>query len=274
MEATSHYHYRMADSLHDAGFEVSVINPLITKKFSRSAIRKTKTDKVDAELLSTIGLQEPNLPCFMETKEHRVKKQYAKQIASLKTERRKLTQRRNQMRGVSEVLDDGCASLIASLERKIRLCNQEVHLLGMELHAMTKKETGVIASIPGVGALTASCIAAELGDLSRFQDRDQVVAFAGLDPSRHESGSSVRGRSRITKRGSSTLRGFLGQAAWGVMIHNPRFKTYYLKKKQEGKHYFSILVAMAKKLLLIIYGMLKSGTLFDPSRGIAPPLVT
>jgi transposase len=250
----------------ERGYAVVVLNPLIMKKFASSGIRKTKTDKVDAALLAKIGFLEPNLRLFKETPEHIEKKLLSQMIGSLKRKRRECVQRLHQLEEMRILGGASGEACVASLHTLIHAMDAEIAGLEQKLMALTSKEAGLIATIPGVGAASASRITAELGDVSRFRRRDQVTAFAGLDPSIRESGTSVRGRSRITKRGSPGLRGILGQAAWGVMMHNPVFKDYYEKKKSEGKHYLTILMAIAKKLLLLIYGMLKSGASYDLAR--------
>lgn len=266
IEATSSYHVKLALALREAGFVVFVINPIITRKHASAGIRKTKTDRVDAKLLAKVGLLEPELKLFQETRMDMEKKCLSQAIAKLKCARRKMTQRIHQLDDMRDVYGSSGATILLSLKNVTESLDTAIEKLKQRLGAMVKEEAAIVASIPGVGIGTAAQIVAELGDISRFHDRNQVTAFAGLDPSIRESGSSIRGRSRITKRGSPELRGILGQAAWGVMMHNPMFKTYYQKKKSEGKHYFTILVAMAKKLLLIIYSMLKSKTSYDPSR--------
>lgn len=266
LEATSHYHLPLALALTESGFRVVVLNPLIMKKFASSGIRKTKTDKADAVLLAKIGFLEPNLKPFTETRMDMEKKLLSQMIGSLKKKRRSLRQRLRQIEEMQCLTGASGKACITSLQKLVRTTDMEIKALEERLVSLVGEDARLLATIPGVGIASASRITAELGDVSRFRRRDQVTAFAGLDPSIRESGTSVRGRSRITKRGSPGLRGVLGQAAWGVMMHNPVFKDYYEKKKSDGKHYLTILMAIAKKLLLLIYGMLKSGASYDLAR--------
>jgi transposase len=263
LEATSHYHLGVAFALKELGYVVHVINPLITKKFASSGIRKTKTDKVDAKLLATIGWLEPSLKPWMESRETIEYKRLSQLIGKLSKDRRSYVQRLRQLEELQPLCCIEIQLELVSLHTIIDTLCIQIHTLEKQLAKYLKEETRILSSIPGVGKESAARIAAELGDVSRFTDRDHMTAFSGLDPSKKESGTSIRGRSRISKRGSPELRCVLGQVAWGVMMHNAVFKAYAEKKRKEGKHYYSILVAVAKKLLLIMYSLLKNKQTYD-----------
>lgn len=104
-----------------------------------------------------------------------------------------------------------------------------------------KIETLQIEKIKGVSELSLKSILIEMGDVKRFKNNKQIIAFSGLDPLVKESGTSIRGRSKISKGGSKTLRGVLFKTAWGLMMHNKEYQKYYQKKKDEGKHYYTCL---------------------------------
>jgi len=127
----------------------------------------------------------------------------------------------------------------------------------------------LLLSIPGVGELTAATIISEIGDISRFSTVKKLVAFAGLDPSVYESGKFKSSHNRISKRGSTHLRKALYQAASaGVRKskkgspNNSILYDYYIKKVDEGKAKKVAIIAVAHKLLRIIYGMWKNGEFF------------
>jgi transposase len=261
IEATAGYHYAPAFALRDAGFQVKVINPIITGKFVSSGIRKTKTDKVDALLLAKIGILEPGLADYTESERQIRLKQLSKAIAGLRKQHRSLAQKANHLGHLGGA---GAAEVARALGNVMRTVERESGKLARTLAKLAAPEVKIISSVMGIGEGTAAVIAAELGDVSRFAGKRQAVAFSGLDPTVRESGASVRGRSRISKRGSGTLRHALTQGAWGLMMHNPHFRGYYDKKKAEGKHYFAILCAMARKLLILVYTMLKNNTSYDP----------
>lgn len=254
IEATGGYHYRITFSLQEKGFQkVAVINPLITKKYLKSAIRKTKTDKIDAQLLAKIALNE-KLFTYTETKQDILVKRKIRLRHFLKKQLQQVKTKLNSVKHsvISDPLEEKMLKrLKQELETNIRTVEKEI------LACMTVQGERLV----GVSELSLKAILGELGDTQRFSNRKQIVAFAGLDPTVRESGSSVRGKSTISKRGSKTLRHHLFQAAWGVKMHNPKFQKYYAKKRAEGKHYYTCLIAVSRKLLCEIYTMRKKGTL-------------
>ena len=128
-----------------------------------------------------------------------------------------------------------------------------------------KSTSSHIHTIPGIGINSAAGIYSEIGEISRFNTADQLVAFAGLDVSRYQSGESdVTGR--MVKHGSSYLREYLMNVAESSLIHNPSIYEYYLKKRNEGKAHRVALSHVAKKLVRIIFSLEKNNTDFDMSK--------
>ena len=250
IEATGGYHYGITFSLMEKGFQkVLVINPLITRKHLNAQVRKIKNDRKDALLLAKIGLLE-ELHVFSESKEELFLKRKVRLYHFL---RKQLQQTSNRISSVKSLglKDDFEASVLEQSRTALKNTMEEVK------KEILKSLTLNFAKIPGVSEFSLKAIAAELGNIQRFKNHKQVVAFAGIDPSIKESGTSVRGRSHLSKRGSGTLRCLLYQSAWGVMMHNEKYQEYYAKKKAEGKHYYTCLSAIARKLLCEIYFNLK-----------------
>ena len=122
-----------------------------------------------------------------------------------------------------------------------------------------------IHSIPGIGIISAAGIYSEIGEISKFNTADQLVAFAGLDVSRYQSGESdVTGK--MVKHGSSYLREYLMNVAESSLLHNPSLYEYYLNKRNEGKTHRVALSHVAKKLVRIIFSLEKNNTNFDMSK--------
>ncbi|WP_373425188.1 transposase [Paracholeplasma manati] len=109
---------------------------------------------------------------------------------------------------------------------------------------------------------TGAIILAEIGDIHRFKTDDQLLAYAGLDPSVYQSGN-FEGSYKISKRGSSILRWAIYQAAQAVVKFDPVFKAYYLKKKSEGKRHRVIIGHVTKKLLRVIRSILKNNITYS-----------
>lgn len=255
IEATGGYHYGITFFLQGKGFSrVFVINPLITKKHLQGAVRKLKTDKADAKVLAKIGLLE-KLDVYQENKVQIERKRLARLIHFLKKQKQGLSNRISSLKdmGIDGFEVETLEEIKDNLEKKIKQTEKKL-LESFNFNPV---------KIRGVSELHHKAIVAELGNWQRFSNRRQIVAFAGMDPSVKESGSSVKGKGRLSKRGSKTLRYYLFQSAWGVMMHNEKYKEYYDKKRSEGKHYFSCLSAIARKLLCEIYSDLKKNNSYN-----------
>ena len=122
-----------------------------------------------------------------------------------------------------------------------------------------------IHSIPGIGMISAAGIYSEIGNISRFNNPDQLLAFAGLDPSRCQSGESDY-NGHMVKHGSSFLRQYLMNVAETSLIHNPKLYEYYLKKRNEGKPHRVALSHVAKRLVRIIFYLEKNNSDFDENK--------
>jgi transposase len=120
-----------------------------------------------------------------------------------------------------------------------------------------------LRSIPGVGITTAAALVAFIGDINRFSSPEKLVAYIGLDCRVHESGTSIKGKGYLTKRGNAYLRRTLFNAAFIARQKNPELKAYFEKKTGEGKHYFSALCAVERKLVHLIYAVWRRGTPFE-----------
>jgi len=126
-----------------------------------------------------------------------------------------------------------------------------------------KDDIDTLTSISGVGKATASSFIAELGSISNFATHKQLTAFVGTDPTIYQSGTSVNGKGSISKRGNSHLRRSIWHMARAATIWNETLKAYYDKKRREGKTFKQSVIAVANKLIRIIFSMLKNNTKFD-----------
>ena len=130
-----------------------------------------------------------------------------------------------------------------------------------------KQQRDLLNSIPGIGDLTATRLLAEIVDINQYQSARQVAAFAGLVPKHRESGSSVRGRSKLCKVGTARLRKALYFPALVATQHNPIIKALSERLRDGGKCPMVIIGAAMRKLIRITFGVLKSGKPFDPNYG-------
>ncbi|BCR35514.1 IS110 family RNA-guided transposase [Mariniplasma anaerobium] len=144
---------------------------------------------------------------------------------------------------------------------RINLLNDQVSLIEEEIKLNVDMTKTTLLSIPGISYTTGGIILAEIGDISLFKSADALLAFAGLDPSVYQSGK-FEGNYRISKRGSSIFRWAMFQSAQAIVKFDPTFKAYYLKKKAQGKKHRNIIGHVTKKLMRVIYSILKNNSTY------------
>ncbi|BES64527.1 IS110 family transposase [Gottschalkiaceae bacterium SANA] len=146
----------------------------------------------------------------------------------------------------------------------IEYYKQEIAQIDKEIKSIMDELESPILSFPGISYGLGSIILAEVGDIRRFSSPAKLLAFAGLEPSTHESGKFVGSNMRMVKRGSPYLRWALLEAARLVAMRDQTFKDYYQKKKAEGKHHYVALSHVAKKLVRVLYHILVNNLTFQP----------
>lgn len=145
----------------------------------------------------------------------------------------------------------------------IELLESQINDIEKQISDFIKKNDNVITSIPGIADTTAAIILSEIGDINRFNNPNQVLAFAGLDPSVKQSGTFNASSTRMSKRGSSLLRYALILAANNVRLNTKTFSDYYNTKRAQGKLHYNALGHCAGKLVRIIFYMLKNNVKFN-----------
>jgi len=146
---------------------------------------------------------------------------------------------------------------------QIRLIEEQIKAVEKQIEFIYNALDSVIQTVPGIGLVTGAIILSEIGDINRFSNPGQLIAFAGLDPVVRQSGKFRASSTRMSKRGSSLLRFALIRAAGHISVHNETFKKYYQDKKaQKGGHYRT-LGHVAGKLTRVIFMMLKSEVAFN-----------
>jgi len=145
----------------------------------------------------------------------------------------------------------------------IELLESQIKNIEEQVSDFIKKSDNVITSIPGISYMTAAIIISEIGDINRFDNPGQVLAFAGLDPSVKQSGTFNASSTRMSKRGSSLLRYALILAANNVQLNTKTFNDYYNTKRLQGKLHYNALGHCAGKLVRNIFYMLKRNVKFN-----------
>ena len=141
----------------------------------------------------------------------------------------------------------------------IRELDAEIEEIENEIKIIMDEINSPILSIPGISYRMGAMIIAEIGDFSKFDSPDKILAFAGMSPSTYQSGQLDNCYARMEKRGSRYLRYALYNATAYVCLWDPTFKAYLAKKRSEGKHYYVALSHATKKLIRVIYQLESSG---------------
>lgn len=259
VEATGIYHERVQKHLQDHAICVSVMNPRQILGYAKSQNRRNKTDAVDASLLAQFAKEREPKPSPMLKSEDA--KTILREIGALNKD---ITRLKNRLSAADAGLSHQAVK--ASLKRRLKRLKEEKAALEIALEAALEDQQAdrkLLESIPGIGKLTACYLLAEIGDPRRFGSAAQLVAWAGLNPKRHESGTS-RAYTAISRMGSSTLRGVLYMPALTAIRFNPRICDFYDRLVARGKPKKAALVAAMAKLLRIAYGVLSSNQPFKP----------
>lgn len=146
---------------------------------------------------------------------------------------------------------------------QIELLDRQLKQIESEMEDIVKSLDSVIMTIPGIGYINGGMILGEIGDVTRFTNPSKLLAFAGLDPSVYQSGNFEAKHTRMSKRGSRTLRYALINAAHNVVKNNKTFNDYYNHKLSEGRSHYNALGHCAGKLVRIIYKMLTDNIEFN-----------
>lgn len=161
-------------------------------------------------------------------------------------------------------INDSALSIqITQTIAQIELLDSQLFHTELEIANLVTCLHSVIMTIPGIGSTNGGMILGEIGDIHRFSTPNKLLAFAGLDPSVHQSGNFQAQRTRMSKRGSRVLRFALMNAAHNVVKNNLTFKTYYDKKRTEGRSHYNALGHCAGKLVRVIWKMLIDNVEFN-----------
>jgi transposase len=261
LEATGTYGDAVATALVAAGHRVSLVNPAAVKAFAHSQLRRTKTDAVDAAVLADFcAAHQPPLwtPWPREVRELQGLVRRREALVEM------LTQERNRL-AAGELV----APVHASLTRHIAMLDAELVDLDQQIdqhvdqHPSLRHQRALLVSIPGIGRSTAARLLAECRAITDFESARAYAAFAGLVPRAYQSGT-LRGRARLAKTGSARLRLALYFPALAAIRCNPLLRAFSARLLAAGKPKMVVVAAVMRKLLHIVYGVLKHRHQFDP----------
>lgn len=152
---------------------------------------------------------------------------------------------------------DACSFEIKQIINQIIFLENQINEVNIQIKELYNKLDSHLLSVPGVGVTIAPIILAEIGDINNFDKPSKLIAFAGTDPSENQSGNKSSANEKTSKRGSPYLRHAIYMASLVAISNEPELRAYYDKKISEGKHHFVALTGISRKLLTIIYYVLK-----------------
>jgi transposase len=264
MEATGIYGDALALFLYQAGHQVSIVNPARIVAFRKSEGGRTKTDKQDAKLIAHFCVQKQPVAWVPTPKEMEQLQVLLMRLEALQQMERQEANRLENSRLDAQTRQE-IEELLQDLKTRIQTVKKRLHT-HIEQHETLKKPCALLISLPGIAELSAARLLAEIVDIKRFKTVKQLVAHAGIAPEERSSGTSVRGKAFIGRSGRSGLRKTLYMCALVAARHDPAMRAWVKPLRQRGKPAKVVLTAVMRKLLHMVYGILKSETPYDPTK--------
>lgn len=261
LEATGGFETVVAAGLAAAKLPVAIVNPAQVRAFAHALGKRAKTDLVDAWVIARFAEAAKPEPRALADEQ-------TQQLADLVARRRQIVQmmtaERNRQRHASRKTAKSCARLIAALERELAEVNDEIDGSVRGSPIWLEKQA-LLQSVPGIGPVASRTLLAELPELGTL-DRRRIAALCGLAPWTRQSGQ-WRGKSFIGG-GRSSVRSALFMSALVASRRSPVFATFYQRLVARGKPKLAALVAVARKMLVILNAVLRTGTKWDEARHV------
>lgn len=249
MEASGPYYLKLASYLYKKGIAVSVVNPLVIRRFCQMRMTRAKTDKKDSRMIAEYGKTEN--PSLWQIPEQHVITLQQMEALLLKLNK-ETTALSNQLESFTHT-----GMLTKQLEKTIKKELDHKHKLQQELNnamqALAEQHYSEmlsnLESIPGIGKKTAMMLIVITGGFSRFDDYRKLCSYIGICPRIYDSGTSVKGKARICKMGMSRIRAMLYICTWSAKRCNKACKELYDRLLSKGKAKKQALIAVANKLI-------------------------
>lgn len=268
MESTGVYGVHVAMQMIDeTALEVSLVNPAQIAAFAKAQLRRSKTDSVDAQVI--LAFARSQQPRRWQPERMAVRQLYAlvTELDMLNDTTRRLANRDHSQGYVADLpkeVQKAQNTIGRSLTRQCSNLEQAIAQLVNQDNQLSA-EVNLLSTIPGVKQNTAVHVLAYGKSHLMTHSRKELTAHAGLAPRQHQSGSSIRGKSRIAKQGDKRLRKALYMSTLCGIVHNPLLKTHYQRLLAQGKPKKLALTACMRKLLLIMQAIIKTNKPFNPS---------
>jgi transposase len=266
MEATGTYWMQLALHLHQAGFAVSVINPLQAKRFAQALLKRRKTDALDAQLLAQLAATLKPAPW---SPPPAVYDEVLQRLQERDTLLETIQQNRNRLHALLQ-RPQVIKPVQQRIERHIAFMEKQIASIDAEIRSAISQDADwaaaakLLLSIVGIGFVTAAWILTATVNFAYSQSPEQVVAYAGLAPQSFDSGSSIHRPATLGHAGHPRLRTALYMATLSAAQYNPIIKDFYTRLRQAGKPAKVARCAAARKLLCLAFAVVTKRQPFDP----------
>ena len=265
MESTGVYHEGIAIYLYNMGYAVNVLQSGRVKRYAQSLDQRSKTDALDSKMLSMLGC-ERELTAWVPPSEQ------MQQLRGLSRERSSLIKERSIELNRAHALKRSIYKDHKAEKRyqaRMELLNEQITEIESEMQALIKADDVLsekieyLLSIPGVSFISAATIIAETLGFAQFENAKQLTSYAGYDVVLRESGN-YQGKTHISKKGNKHIRAVLHMPSMTAIRVNPSLKPFYNRLKPTKQKPLIALVAVQRKLLLLMYSLWKNEMYYDP----------
>ena len=267
IEATGGWEVPVVSALVAAGLPVAVVNPRQVRDFAKSLGRLAKTDRLDAQVLA-------HFADAVRPESRQLPDAQTRQLHALLTRRRQLIEmlvaEKNRRALIHPDFLSDLKAHLAFLEQHLDELDQQLRRL-LQDSPCWREQDDLLQSVPGVGAVTAATLLAELPELGQL-NRKKIAALVGVAPFHRDSGV-YRGK-RTIWGGRGSVRAILYMAALSAKRFNPVIKQFYERLTQAGKPAKVALTACMRKLLTILNAMMQSRTSWQPILAVSKPVLT
>lgn len=266
MEATGVYYEALAYYLHQHGASLSVVLPNKVANFFKTLQVKTITDKTAAEAIARFGLErklqnwQPPSPTYRE-------------LRNLSRERDQVVAERTEIKNklhAEAAQAFPCKAAILRMQKRIHLLNSQEKQIKQELTQLVSSDKEVqqqvklICTIKGIGLISAVVVLSETNGFALIRNKKQLVSYSGLDVREKTSGTSVKGKPAISKRGNKNIRKAMHLPALSAINHDERMRAFFVRLVCKHGLKMKAVVAVQRKLLELVYVIFKSGKPYDP----------
>ena len=267
LEHTGIYSYPLIDFLVQHQIKVCV-EPALQIKRSQGMTRG-KSDQVDARRIAQYAYK--NRP---ELKYWRPQRFVIKQLRALLATRERLVKTRIQLElpidesadfideSIRKMMAKNCKNTLKGLEKDLVRIEAEIDQI-IRADASLTEQMKWVTSVPGVGRITGLNVIIATGEFEKISEAKKFACYAGVAPFEHSSGTSVRGKTRVSKMANMTLKKLLHLAARSAVLHCAELKAFYQRKIAEGKNKMSVLNAVRNKLISRIFACIKNKRLYE-----------